>query len=49
MAQVLDSSDRGEQIPVPNEPRRSQATKIVEMAENVDLFHTTKMVGHLYW
>ena len=40
MAQVLDSSDRGEQIPVPNEPRRSQATKIVEMAENVDLFHT---------
>jgi hypothetical protein len=39
MATVLGSSENPEGIPVPNEPRRSQATKIVELVEGVDLFH----------
>jgi hypothetical protein len=40
MAELLDGSGRSESIPMPNEPRRSQATKIVKLAEGVDLFHT---------
>lgn len=40
MAEVLDSSARPEGKSMRNEPRRSQATKIVELVEGVDLFHT---------
>lgn len=40
MAEVLDGPVDPKPIPVQNEPRRSQATKIVQLAEGVDLFHT---------
>jgi hypothetical protein len=39
MAEVLDSSENPGAIPAPKESRRSQATKIVELAEGLNLFH----------